>query len=150
MPWPSDSMSWRSANGTRGRRSATKVSRIMVCCSTLFCLIWCSRIDEAPCATLVSHTPTPGGRATTIFSTLATKRSSGIDISCRRWRTSEEPWRQQSINHTMAPPTVRGNQPPSTIFSELDARKVASTAALHREQPDQNHQRQWQDELVEG
>jgi hypothetical protein len=50
----------------------------------------------------------------------------------------------------MAPPTVMGNQPPSTIFSELDARKVASTAALHREQPDQNHQRQWQDELVEG
>ena len=28
----------------------------------------------------------------------------------------------------MAPPTVIGNQPPSTIFSELEARKVASTA----------------------
>ena len=34
----------------------------------------------------------------------------------------------KSINATMAVPTVMGNQPPSTIFIELEARKVASTA----------------------
>jgi len=39
----------------------------------------------------------------------------------------EAPWRQQSINPTMKAPTVIGNQPPSTILSELDARKMAST-----------------------
>src|SRR5262245_4968295 len=78
--------------------------------------------------TVVSHTPTPGGRATTISSMLSTKRSSGIDISCRRWRTSDDPWRQHSINPTITAPTVIGNQPPWTIFSELEARKVASTA----------------------
>jgi hypothetical protein len=77
---------------------------------------------------LVSHTAAPGIRATTILSMFLTNCSSGIDISCRRWRTSEEPCRQQSINPTMAPPTVIGNQPPSTIFRELEARKVASTA----------------------
>ena len=88
------------------------VIRIMVSCSTMLCLTWCCKTGEAPWATLVSHTPTPGVRATTILSTLATKRLSGIDMSCRRWRTSEEPWRQHSINTTIAPPTVIGNQPP--------------------------------------
>ena len=53
---------------------------------------------------------------------------SGIDISCSRSRTSDEPRCQHSINPTMAPPTVIGNQPPSKIFSELEARKIESTA----------------------
>src|SRR6266566_2533816 len=109
MPWPRRSIEWRSPSGTRGRRAATKVIKITVSCITLLFLTWCSSIGEAPCATLVNHTPTPGGRATTILSMLSTKRSSGIDNSCRRWRTSDEPWRQQSINPRIAPPTVDGH-----------------------------------------
>src|SRR5438067_1074188 len=128
MPWPRSLIEWRSASGTRGRRSATKVMRIKRSYKTWFCLTWCRSTGEMPCATLVSHTATPGGRTTTILSISAAKRASGIDIACRRWRTREAPWRQQSINATMAVPTVMGNQPPSTIFSELEARNVASTA----------------------
>ena len=80
-----------------------------------------------PCSTLVSQTAVPAGRPITISSICAMKSATGIDISCSRRRTSDVPRRQHHIRNAMPPPTVSGNQPPSTIFSELAARKPQST-----------------------
>ena len=68
----------------------------------------------------------PGARPTTCSSICAMNSCSGIDISCSLCRTSDVPLRHVIIRVAIAAPTTSGNQPPSWIFSEFDARKMRS------------------------
>ena len=112
------------AAGGRARRSSARPCW----CSTALCRTWCSSIGEMPCSTLVSQTADARRPADHHLIDVRDEvvRPASTSRAARR-RSSEVPRRQHHIRNAMAPPTVSGNQPPSTIFSELAARNAQST-----------------------
>ncbi len=98
-------------------------------CSTLLCFRLCSSACGTRLAVEVRNTAVPGTRTGGLVPMLSMKRSSGIVSSASRSSSIARPRFHVVSSVKTTAPIASGNQPPSGIFSALDARNARSIEA---------------------
>ena len=117
----------RSDSSTLGVSVVSTHTMMLRRCMTLLCFRLCISAVGTRSGWLVRNTAVPDTRSGDFFSNTGRYSASGSSSFFQRVDNNRAPRLQVSMPIKSAPPTTRGNHPPSAIFRRLAPRKMRST-----------------------